>query len=129
MGVRYQRTLDEKLELFMKQHGKTHFLQDGALYHKSKIVASWFRERPNIKLFDWLGNSPDLNPIENAWSWMKMQLRDPKATNLTELRREVMELRVLNMDDSQCLKNLVDSMSRRLKDVIRRQDNPTKYRY
>jgi hypothetical protein len=47
-GVRYRRILDEKLERFMIGHGTTHFLQDGAHCHKSKIVSTWFKERPYI---------------------------------------------------------------------------------
>jgi hypothetical protein len=126
-GVRYRRILDEKLERFMIGHGTTHFLQDGAHCHKSKIVSTWFKERPYIKLMDWPGNSPDLNPIENVWSWMKMQLRSSKAKNLKELQREVTELWVLKLDNSQYLRNLVKSMPRRLQDVIDREGNPTKY--
>ena len=38
----------------------------------------------------WPGNSPDLNPIENAWSWMKKQLFETsKATNMGDWKREV----------------------------------------
>jgi hypothetical protein len=37
-GLRYSRLLDEKLELFMKQHESSHFLQDGAPCHKTKGV-------------------------------------------------------------------------------------------
>ncbi len=97
-GMRYCRILDEKLELFMRQHGTSHFLQDGAPYHKSKLISSWFQERLHIKLIDWPGNSPDLNPIENAWSWMKVQLRESKATNLKEMKEDVTKKRVLKMD-------------------------------
>jgi hypothetical protein len=50
--MRYRRILDEKQELFMRHHGTTHFLQDGAPCHKSKLVSSWFQERPHIKLID-----------------------------------------------------------------------------
>jgi transposase len=36
-------------------------------------------------MIDWPGNSPDLNPVENAWSWMKKQLSNTnKATNIEE---------------------------------------------
>ncbi len=84
-------------------------------------------EEANIKLIDWPGNSPDINPIKNAWSWMKVQLRESKATNLQELQQDVTRLWVLKMDDCQYLRNLVESMPRRLEDVFRREGNPTKY--
>jgi hypothetical protein len=43
------------------------------------------------------------------------------------LQQDVTRLWVLKMDDSQYLSNLVDTMPRRLEDVIRREGNPTKY--
>jgi hypothetical protein len=63
---RYPRVLEDKLELFMRIHKTSHFLQDGAPCHKAKTVTKWFADRPNITLIKWLGNSPDLNPIENG---------------------------------------------------------------
>jgi transposase len=66
--LRYHQILDESLELFMRQHRTNHFLQDGAPCHKYKLVSTWIQERRHITLIDWPGNSPDLNPIENAWS-------------------------------------------------------------
>jgi hypothetical protein len=126
-GMRHHRILDEKQELFMGQHGTIHFLLDSVPCHKSKLVYSWFQKRPLIKLIDGPGNSPDLNPIENALSWMKVQLRESNATNLKELKEAVTKLWVLKMNNSQYLRNLEESMHRRLKDVIRREGNPTKY--
>ena len=42
---------------------------------------------------DWPGNSPDLNPIANAWSWMKKQLSETSTvTNMVDWKREVTEL-------------------------------------
>ena len=68
------------------------------------------------------------NPIENVWSWMKKQLSENStATNLVDWKIEVNELWVLRMSNSQYLRNLVESMPRRLEDVISREENPTKY--
>ncbi len=126
-GARYRQILEDKLDLFMHKHGCTHFLQDGAPCHKSKLVTAWFKERPHIKLIDWPGNSPDLNPIENVWAWMKQQLADSTSTSLPELQREITELWTLKMDDIPYLKALVESMPKRLQDVIDRNGNTTKY--
>ena len=58
---------------------------------------------------------------------MKSQLRDSKATSLLQLQREITELWVLRMDNIQYLKNLVESMPRRLQAVIDGNGNLTKY--
>ena len=58
---------------------------------------------------------------------MKSQLRDSKATSLPQLQREITELWVLRMDNIQYLKNLVESMPRRLQAVINGHGNLTKY--
>ena len=126
-GARYKKVLEDKLELFMHSHGTTHFLQDGAPCHRSKIVTEWFKERPHIKLIKWPGNSPDLNPIENVWSWMKVQLKETHPTNLDELKDEIKKLWVLRMDDSPYLKKLVESMPDRIQEVIERDGNVTHY--
>ena len=126
-GQRYRQILEEKLEMFMHQHGTTHFLQDGAPCHRSKIVSSWFKERPAISLIDWPGNSPYLNPIENCWAWMKGQLQDCGATSIPELEREILRLWTLKMEDSAYLRTLVESMPRRLAAVLENGGNATKY--
>ena len=111
----------------MHQHGTTHFLQDTAPCHKSKLLSAWIQQRPAIQLIDWPGNIPDLNPIENCWSWMKTQLQDCKATSIPELQRHIQELWTQRIGDSPYLRSLVESMPRRLQEVISRDGNTTKY--
>jgi hypothetical protein len=83
--------------------------------------------RPNITLIRWPGNSPDLNPIENVWSWMKRQLKEAPCTNLEELKREILKLWCQKMDDCEYLRHLVESLPRRLEEVIQREGAMTKY--
>ena len=127
-GERYRDILENKLELFMGMHNCSHFLQDSAPCHKSKIVKKWFDDHPAITLIKWPGNSPDLNPIENMWIWMKNQLKESsRCTNLQELRQEILKLWAEKMNNIQYLRNLVESMPRRLQDVIERDGGCTKY--
>ena len=112
---------------FLTQHATSHFLQDGAPCHRAKMVTAWFKDRPNIQLIRWPGNSPDLNPIENVWAWMKRRLRDIPCTNMKQWREEITRLWVIKMADSQYLRNLVESMPRRLNEVIEREGATTKY--
>ena len=85
------------------------------------------RNTPHISLIDWPGNSPDLNPIENVWNWMKQKLQDSKPTSLPQLQQEIKELWTLQMDNIQYLKNLMESMPIRLEAVIQNEGNSTKY--
>ncbi len=73
---RYLTVLENHLLPFMRILRSKWFLQDGAPYHKSKVVMSKLKEmEKEFKVLDWSGNSPDLNPIENCWSYMKAQLK------------------------------------------------------
>jgi transposase len=70
-GARYRQVLEDRLDFLINRHGTTHFLQEVAPCHGSKVVKNWFAGKPNIELIKWPGNSPDLNPIEKVWAWMK----------------------------------------------------------
>jgi transposase len=62
----------------------------------------------------WPGNSPDLNPIENARNWMKYQLKNTNCKNMEKWKAEIRRLWTLRMDDSDYPKALVESMPRML---------------
>ena len=68
-------------------------MQDNAPCHKARIVTDFLAEK-GIEFIDWPPYSPDMNPIENLWHWMKDQFykkfppptsRDQLIDNFTEL--------------------------------------------
>ena len=62
------------------------FQQDLAPCHTSQQVKRVFRQA-DIKVLDWPGNSPDLNPIKNLWSILKSRLLKLNCTTKTKLER------------------------------------------
>lgn len=75
---------------------------------------------------EWPGNSPDLNPIENLWGIMKKKIVQQKPSSLHVLKTSL--LNVWEHDIFQdLLENLVDSMPKRVKMVIKNKGGPLKY--
>ncbi|ORD93239.1 TC3A [Enterospora canceri] len=64
------------------------FVQDNASCHKSVKTIKWFKDQ-NIKLGMHPPQSPDLNPIENVWAWLKrrVNLRQHEIQNKADLWR------------------------------------------
>jgi transposase len=57
-------------------------MQDGAPFHDSKKTRN-FLDDENVDILDWPGYSPDLNPMDNIWAWLKdaiYQIRKKIAT-------------------------------------------------
>ena len=75
----------------------------------------------------WPAQSPDMNPIENLWSILKRRLE--KYNNLPSNVHELWERTQQEWYniEPQIIKNLIDSMPRRLKALKRSKGKWTKY--
>ena len=99
-------------------------MQDSAPCHKSRKTIKWLADH-NIAVLDWPGNSPDLNPIENAWAKIKNELED-KDTSSVPCLKEALSLLWITMNQDY-FKNLAHSMPTRLKKVTEVCGHMTKY--
>ena len=70
------------------------------------------------EVIDWPSNSPDINPIENLWSIVKINVERRRPKNLAELKCFMVE-EWEGISDS-VIKNLIDSMKRRCEAIIER---------
>ena len=123
-GANYIDVLKEHLLPAYEIQGTEFFMHDGAPAHKSRAVKQFLDEQ-NIKVLDWPGNSPDLNPIENAWNKMKNDLAKSRPTSIVPLKEALKKMWV-TMDVSY-LEDLAISMPKRIEQVLKTRGNMTKY--
>lgn len=125
-GDRYKMVMEENLIPFMNYHRAKTFMQDGAPCHRSKKVMEVLRKE-KFSILDWPGNSPDLNPIENCWSYMKKKLKeDHTITSVPKMMQAIKKMWVKDMS-LDYFKGLSASMPRRLQMVIEQKGEMTKY--
>ena len=102
------------------------FMQDGASSHTAKDIQNWFRKN-GIILLSWPPQSPDLNPIENVWSWLRNQLWNQRAQirNSNDVWR--LSVEIFNSMSEGFIRKLYNSMPERIEDVLRLKGNRTKF--
>ena len=84
----------------------------------------WTKEEKRVAV----EGGPDLNPTENCLIWTKKQLYSQSFTSITEMQEAIKVLWFERMDGSEYLRSLVDSMPRRMGEVIEKGGNSmTKY--
>lgn len=102
------------------------FQQDGYPKHTAKIVKDWLSHQI-FQVIECPAQSPDLNPIENSWAILKRRLgkyqKAPRSKN--ELWPHVQH--EWNNFHDNFIQNLVESMPKHIKSVIKNKGLWTKY--
>ena len=110
---------DQNLEDIIFQH-------DNDSKHTCKRVKKWIQDC-GMEVLDWPAQSPDLNPIEHLWHYLKRRLMEyeDQAGGINELWRRT-EVEWEKIPKEECQK-LIESMPRRIAAVIRAKGGYTKY--
>lgn len=119
----------EYIEEQRRQGVDLQFMQDNAPGHAAKATIAWLAARGIVPI-KWPARSPDLNPIEHIWSWMKMYLQEQygdRKFSAKELREKVEEAWHAAVTPEK-LRHLIESMPRCCQAVIDARGGYTSYR-
>lgn len=126
-SVKYTRILssylDESIE-GLNISGDPIFQQDNAPCHTSKYTREFF-EFNNIDVMQWPAQSPDLNPIENLWSYVEKELRKVVIKNKSQLIDKINE--IWKNTPKSYIQKLYKSIPKRIEMVIRNKGGHIPY--
>ncbi len=126
----YEGILDRNLLSSARKLGfnvakrKFTFQQDNDPKHTAGLINQFFTKK-RIKKLDWPPYSPDLNPIEHLWSEIERKIRTYYIKNKEDLKKAISDA-WLHIEPEK-LRKLVQSMPRRLEQVIKNKGGPTSY--
>ena len=106
--------------------GNMIFQQDLAPAHNSKSTRTWL-ENHNIEVLEWPANSPDLNPIENVWYFIKKSISKCEEPPRTKEQLKTLITKFWSKFSSLKCKELIESMPQHCEAVLRSKGFPTKY--
>lgn len=104
--------------------GLFQFYHDNDPKHTAHLVKLWLLYNCP-KVLHPPPQSPDINPIEHLWAKLETEIRQSPIINKEHLKQRIRE--EWGKISSDYTRKLVESMPKRLKDVIKAKGGPTRY--
>lgn len=111
---------------YVTGHDDTIFMHDNARPHVARICQAYL-DAHDVEVMNWPPYSPDMNPIEHLWDIMDRRVRQrmPQPRSLAELRVALLD-EWNNIPQTQ-INGLVNSMPRRVRDLLAANGGHTRY--
>lgn len=127
-GLTAQRYVNQVLQPivlpFIAAHPGTVLQKDNARPHTARVTQN-FLVTNNVQTLLWPALSPEMNPIEHVWDYMKRKIRARNVYNVQQLRQAITN--EWNQLPARFLHSLVASMRRRCTELIRVNGGHTHY--
>jgi hypothetical protein len=123
-GPQYTDILSERLLPVLHANPHFHLQQDNAPCHKSAHVRHWM-EGHDVNVISWPAQSPDLNPVENMWAELKRRLECLQIDTMEQLWHKAND--IWSSIEPEIVTAVVDSMPRRIQEVIQNRGRHTHY--
>ena len=120
-----ERALPDIQSWYPKEKKKYILMHDNDGIHTAKAVQNRLQKLGVELLSPWPAHSPDLNPIENAWSMVEQHLEKVNSCTTQGLWQAMQD--AWNKIDEGILDRLTSSLPRRLEEVIEADGGSTRY--
>jgi hypothetical protein len=128
-STKYEAVVKRKVIPVLRKRwpdGSGVFQQDKAPCHVSHQMLKFFKQN-KVRVLEWPGNSPDLNPIENLWAILKKRLQKRDCTTMDKLINNVIDVWFKDSEMPSLCVRLIESMPERVEQVIKARGGHTSY--
>jgi len=128
---KYVKILDEVfLPEAIERFGENYpfpFIHDNSSIHTANVVKEWVQDHPEVEMIKWPAKAADLNPIENAWAWLKRRSEPQHCKTKAELFEKADGVWNALGERQSLWENLVSSMPDRMNECCIKRGGWTGY--